>query len=290
VPTPKTAIVQAIFVKLRDANTGQLTRTVVTLADIGEAIREYNLAHSGESLVSDRNPANFWKDMTRRRRSANDAWPVAVFTAGFTGRQLTGQGRSFEFISLKSGQTEAFPEGVPLPTVDTPRHTIASAILPLASRRLGRNDEPWLIQVVVRLRVVETHLCLFSPRKDRIRQIDHLQNSVKLRNSEIDTIYLAVEEDAEGATTELIVTCEAKRRHEDITMDQLLRQPKAVLRSSGVTQNSVIPMTIKTVGSSQIHVVEFSEVTRDDAEATEDLTVVSEALYTLAPAVPGIGD
>src|SRR5439155_23964602 len=115
----------------------------------------------------------------------------------------------------------------PVPTAETPVLPITSAVIPLASRRLGRSDEPWLIQVCVRLRVVETHISLFSPLAERVVMVDHLQNSVKLRRSEIDAIFLVTEE-VDGEQRELIATCEVKVRREDLTMDQVLRQPKAV--------------------------------------------------------------
>ena len=97
-----------------------------------------------------------------------------------------------------------------------------SVSLPLASRRLGRGDEPWLIQVVARLRVVESHFSLVSRRS--VRQLDLLQLNVKLSGTEIDALFLAQEEVAPGVFEEVIVTCEAKGIRDDILEDQILKQ------------------------------------------------------------------
>src|ERR1700694_1655616 len=107
-PTPKTEIIEQIFLKKFDAATRFLTDPTVTLTDVSLAIADYNLAHS-ENLMSTRNPANFFKDFIRNRNSANVNWPATVLKAGYTARQITGSSACFEFVRLSSGQTEAFP-------------------------------------------------------------------------------------------------------------------------------------------------------------------------------------
>jgi len=72
-------------------------------------------------------------------------------------------------------------------------------------------------------------MSLYSSKKKTIRQVDHLQNSVKLRLSEIDAIFLGTEEVAPGKFRQFLIACEAKARGEDITMAQLTRQPIALL-------------------------------------------------------------
>ena len=75
-----------------------------------------------------------------------------------------------------------------VPGEQTPRVKIETISMPLATRRLGRKDEPWLIQVLVKLRIIETHMALFSNRK--IIQLDHLQMNMKLSKTEIDALFL----------------------------------------------------------------------------------------------------
>jgi len=258
----------------------------VSLSDVSEAIREVNRSAPENRPLSDRNPANFFKDFIRNRASANRNWPASVLERGHTARQTTGEGQCFEFVPLAQGQTEPFPPLVPEPSGSTPRHRIESASLPLASRKLGRTDEPWLIQVAVRLRLIQTHLALFSYRE--ILQVDHLQMSVKLRRTEIDALFLAVEEVEQGHC-EVLVTCEAKTGRDDILPDQVLEQVRAVFRQPAITQDVVIPLAMKTLGSSEVYLVEFEPVGRAEIEQTSELNVASAAIYELSPTVPGIG-
>jgi hypothetical protein len=238
--------------------------------------------------MSTKNPANFFKDFVRDKRRANGNWPHYVLTAGYTARQTTGGGRCFEFVALMPGQTEPFPLAI-RPGPETPRHAIESVSLPLASRVLGRSEETWLIQVAVRLRVIETHLSLFSSRRDRIAQVDHLQISAKV-GPEIDALYLVIEDSGTpGQREEAIVSCEAKGLRDDLLEDQILEQVRAVFKLSTVRQNTVIPMGIKVVGRSVLHVVEFQAVTREEAAELACLTTLSDATYELHPPVPGIG-
>lgn len=295
----KAPIIEAIFESLWDPANQKLKEPRVSYPQIKEQIALYNAKNEGKSgLPSVDNPANFFKDFTRRRKSANLWWPNSVFVRGYTARQLVGDKLSFEFVPVRPGQTEPFPVTVPLHTDQTPRHRITSAVLPDASRRLGRSDEPWLIQVAVKLRVVETHLSLFSPRRNWIRQVDHLQNTLKLRKSEIDAVFLVTEEREPGQSSELMVTCEVKRSSEDLNMDQLLRQPVALF-DAVKTVDVVIPFGIRSVGKSLIHVVEFEAISRADAEKIgnpkipseeqiNNLTIQSDAVYEIFPIVPGI--
>jgi len=202
---------------------------------------------------------------------------------------LTGENACFEFVPLPRGQSEPFPHKIPDPSEEHAVYKIESASLPLASRRLGRKDEPWLVQVLVRLRVIETHLSVHSPRRSKVVQVDHLQMSVKQRKTEIDALFLVIEQDAGGRTHEIILCCEAKGRRDDILEDQALRQARAVFKMEGVTQDTVIPIVAKAFAPSKIYIVEFAAVKREDAEETEALTVASKAVYELLPPVPGVG-
>ncbi len=130
------------------------------------------------------------------------------------------------------------------------------------------------------------NLALFSHRK--IVQLDHLQMSVKLANSEIDALFLAIEEGDTG-TREIIVCCEAKGRRDDILEDQLLREAKAVFSMRGITQDTVIPIAVKALAPSQVYVIEYEAIHRVNASRASSLSFASHALYQLVPPVPGIG-
>jgi len=83
VSSAKPEIFERIFTKLWNSATNALSRSIVTLADVQEAIREQYVAHR-RSVLSDRNPANFFKDFIRNRRSANANWPISIKARGYT--------------------------------------------------------------------------------------------------------------------------------------------------------------------------------------------------------------
>lgn len=256
---------------------------MVTLEEVSTAIQANNLAHSNLRPMSTKNPANFFKDFIRKQARGNANWPRRVFEAGYTAVQVTSEGRCFEFIPVVPGQRVAFAlEVVPSPNDKTPHFKIESLSLPLASRRLGRTDEPWLVQVLVRLRVLETHLAICSKR--RIIQLDHLQTNVKLSGAEIDALFLATEQNQE----EIIVCCEAKSKRDDVITSQILGEVRALFRTP-ITQNLILPMAVKALAPSRIYVIEFEAVPRKDIDRKKSLAVASTALYEFVPAVPGIG-
>jgi hypothetical protein len=163
--------------------------------------------------------------------------------------------------------------------------------LPLASRRLGRSDEPWMIQVVTKLRVIETHFSLVSAHA--IRQLDLLQLNVKLTGSEIDALFLAhqeLDEKLNGQATfeEVIVTCEAKSAKEDIVETQVVAQAKAAFEKLKITQNRVIPIAVKCIPPSTLYVIEFEALERDTYAEVDALVVAGQSLFRLEPPVPGI--
>jgi hypothetical protein len=127
---------------------------------------------------------------------------------------------------------------------------------------------------------------LESPRN--IIYVDHLQMNVKLREAEIDALFLATEQLDNDTTRELILTFEAKRT-DDILEDQIISQVEAVLEAQQ-EHDTVIPLAAKTIGS-EIYIVEFQALSRADfidPAAMPQLQVISSALYTLVPPVPGI--
>jgi hypothetical protein len=282
----KTEVIVALFKKRWDESSRSVSDPLVTLNEVSDAIREYNAAHpERRKPVSDRNPANFFKDIIRHRAPGNQMWPKWIFECGYTARQVTGENSCFEFAHIVPGQTEPFPSHVPEPSAATPAMKISSVSMPLASRRLGRSDESWLIQVVVRLRIIDTQLALFSSR--RVIQVDHLQTGVKLGKNEIDAILLAIEE-TDAGTSESIVCCEAKSIKEDVIEEQLIGHVKSVFASLPISQNVAIPICVKTIAKSKIRVLEFGAVERRDAQDLLQLAIVSDAIYELVPPVPGI--
>jgi len=157
----KTPIIEEIFNSRWDSISKTLSDPLVTLIQVEDAIRNYNEKNQSDTL-STRNPANFLKDFIRKKASANRNWPSSVFERGYTARQVTGGNMCFEFVPIDPGQTEPFPERIIHPSPVAKKHQIQSASMSLASRRLGRKDEAWLIQVLVKLNVIETHLAVSS--------------------------------------------------------------------------------------------------------------------------------
>ena len=287
----KTAIIEALFEKRWQGTKRPLTNPVVTLTQVEAAIRAHNKANPKQKL-STKNPANFFKDFVRKKKSANDNWPASVLKRGFSGKQVAGKGVCFEFVRMPPGQSEPFPAPAIRPRANVPIHRIQSASMPLASRRLGRRDEAWLIQVLSRLHVIETHLSLHSPRP--YIQVDLLQTNVKLSGAEIDALFLALEKmsavsETEPQTREVIVVCEAKGLSDDVLVDQIVSQVRAAFRMKALHQDIVLPMAAKAIGPSRIHITQFEPVNRVSAEEISSLKVESEAIYELVPSVPGVG-
>jgi len=286
----KTPIIEALF-NLRWQGPGNpLADPLVTLVQVEEAIGEYN-SDNPQRPLSRLNPANFLKDFIRNKASANRNWPQSVLDRGYTARQATGEGLCFEFVPLQAGQALPFPiTGIHAPGPNVVTLALQSTSMPLASRRLGRKDEAWLIQVIARLHVIESHLALRSPRT--FLQVDLLQTTVKLAKAEIDALFLGIEQlpDIQPAQfREVVITCEAKGLRDDILEDQLIAQVKAAFRMSAVNQNAVMPIAIKAIAPSRVYVVQFRPVNRPEAADLSSLSVESEAIYDLIPPVPGVG-
>jgi hypothetical protein len=287
-PSKKTSVIESLFDTRWDSESRTLSYPKVTLSQVEAAISHYN-EENPDLPLSTRNPANFFKDFIRKKRSANQNWPLSVLQRGYTARQITGENMCFEFVPLDPGQNEPFPIRIYVPSPDAPKHKIQSASMSLASRRLGRSDEAWLIQVLVKLNVIETHLSISSPKP--IIQVDLLQTNIKQARTEIDALFLAFEDpgDESGAYNELLITCEAKGLRDDILEDQIVAQVRAVFRMTPVTQDIVIPIAVKSVRPSEIHIVQFEAIHRSEASDLSGLSIRSEAVYQLVPPVPGIG-
>lgn len=275
----KPQVIQRIYDTLVDSNTGTLTRTVVTSTDVVEAILWCN-ANQGTRL-SEKNPANFIKDVIRGS-GASGMWPERLHDLRIGGRQVTGDGNVFEFIQYEEGQTEAFPQvfgyhdGVQ-------EHEIQSVSMPFASKALGRNDETYLIQVAIKLGLVETHFALYSDLQ--VIELNHLQIGIKLRLTEVDSMYSATYSDSAGEKRQLIITVEAKKRGQRILPEQIVRQVKAAFNETPV--NLVVPLALVSAGGG-IYIAEFAPVRREQSDELESLELAKEVLYKLKPPVKGI--
>jgi hypothetical protein len=282
----KTPVVEYLFEKLSADG-----RTVALFDDVANAIRFFK-EYKGFDL-SDNNPANFMKDLLRgMNASAN--WPESLAQKRITGKQQTGEGRIFEFVPFKDDQTEPFPNPFE-PAGDEEEFVIQSLSLPLATKSLGRNDESWLIQVSVWLRILETHFARSTAY--RLAEIAHLQNGIKLNRSEIDALFLGVEEDADDIRRNVLITCEAKQQKDPILGDQIVRQISSAfgcVSDAHMDIHYVIPTAIKALkDTGSIYLVEFEPWSDEEANIPEanrkELVVARSAIYRLAPPVPGIG-
>lgn len=286
----KPPVIEWIYNQLLDPVTGNLARTVVTKRDVRDGI-----AAAGEGL-SDDNPVNFIKDVIRGL-GASAMWPESLKALRITALQVTGDGNVFEFVPYSEGQTEPFPSTFGYhPEVEVVR--LQSISVPLATKQLGRNDETYLIQVAVKLGVIETHFALTSPLK--LIEMSHLQIGIKLRKTEIDSLYSAMLRNPDGTTERILVTAEAKKRSQRILEEQVVQQVKAAFKITepasgrsrageeiGPPVDLVVPVAM-TSAANGIYVAEFKPVRRAEADTFEALELVAEALYELVPTVKGI--
>ncbi len=278
----KPIVVERIFDLLWDPTTQTLTRTMVTMVEVQNAI-VWAQQNRGTKL-SARNVANFLKDVVRGS-GANAMWPQKLKELGWTAEQRTGKGgNSFEFVRYAAGQTQPFPDR--FAHHDEVRvHKVQSLSLPLATKQLGRDDETYMIQIAVKLAVVETHFALESPIN--IQELTHLQVGIKLRSAEVDSLYVATYLDpADGKSKQMAITAEAKKKGQRIIETQIKQQVRAAFGAIPHVDLVVpIAMMAKNRG---IYIAEFAAVGRANLDAFTDLTLVSEGFYELTPSVRGI--
>lgn len=275
----KPLVVEHIYRSLLDPSTGRLKRSLVTNEDIVQAIDSCREKYGIK--LSSKNPANFIKDIIRGN-GATAMWPVALKEARVSARQVTGYGNVFEFVPYAPDQTEPFPDRFGYHK-DVEQHPIQSVSLPLASKALGRDDETYLIQVAVKLSVVETHFALKSPLN--IVELNHLQIGIKLRLCELDSLFAATYLDKSGQKKQLVITAEAKKKNQRILEDQVVRQVHAAFAETPV--DLVVPIAM-TASAGGIYIAEFKAVARDGYENFDRLELETEALYVLKPRVKGI--
>lgn len=275
----KTQVIEYLFYKHWNEAEGALDRTLMSLDDVAQAIRECNDLYG--STLSDRNPANFMKDLLRGANASKN-WPASVAARRFTGVQRTGDGESFEFIPYRPGQTEPFPDAFKVREA-APRFLVQSISLPLATKSLGRSDETWLIQTAINLRVVETHFAI-APAFPLL-ELTHLQMGIKLRSTEIDALFLGKAGDPKNPDS-VLVTCEAKQAKDPLIPSQIINQVQAAFAEAEV--DTVVPIGLRTVKGLGFYLTEFEAVKRADAQALDELTLASDAIYELRPPVKGI--
>jgi len=275
----KTEVVEHLFQKHWDEKSGQLTKTLMSLEDVAQAIRECNEL-LGRSL-SDRNPANFMKDLMRGANASKN-WPTSVAALRYTAVQRTGSGDVFEFIPYRAGQTEPFPDAFKV-SLDADRYFVQSISLPLVTKSLGRVDETWLVQTAINLRVIETHFSVAAAFP--LLELTHLQMGIKLRQTEIDALFLG-KAGTEKENFPVLVTCEAKHYNDPIIPQQIINQVQAAFEETEVT--TVVPIGLRAIKDIGFYLTEFEAVKREDADTLEELTLASDAIYQLMPAVKGI--
>ena len=278
-PSQKTKVIEHLFDKYWNEETGSLTKTLMSLDDVGQAIGECNEAY--ELGLSANNPANFMKDFLRGSNASNN-WPERVAKKRFTAVQRTGKGECFEFIRYAQGQTEPFPDEFRVRN-EAPRYPVQSISMPLVTKTLGRSDETWLIQTAVNLRVVETHFAVEA--KFPLLELTHLQMGIKLKSTEIDALFLGKVGDQRHPES-VLVTCEAKQAKDPFIPSQIIYQVQAAFSLSEV--DTVVPIGLRTVRGVGFYLVEFEAVKRDTALKLKELTRASDAIYMLRPPVKGI--
>jgi hypothetical protein len=268
VASQKTAVIENLFRERHDPATDSLSDPVVTLEEVSDVIRKWG------GGLSDRNPANFMKDIVRTR-TRNETFPAAVVEAGWTAIQEPGEGNCFRFVELPAGRSTAFTVNQPKAELLQNPHRVQSLSLPPASRAFGRSDETWLTHVVTNLDIVHTHLSLYSSVE--LLGLELLQSNVKLGKAEVDAVYL-------GALTNgdnLLVSCEMKGPTEELDLDQIARGSERVA-STSPDADFVLPLGVQALPGGLVWIVEFDT-------SFPPLRKVTEGVYRLTPPVQGIG-
>jgi len=285
---------------------GELDDGIAYRTDVTDAIRD-----TGAQL-SVGNAANFLKDLIRKKNVVEN-WPEEMIAARVSARQRYGNERVMQFFEYPEEWPSPFPDWHS-PDEQTPIYTMQSVSMDSLARTLGRSEESWLTQIAVNLHLVHTQLALFSPTelRRRVRDVRHLQMSVKTQ-PEIDAAYIATySTDRPGEHENVFVTLEAKQRDERILVDQIREQ---VSKAFGITAHlsdpaihAVKPMALQVIRwphagrlENMIFLVEFKTVDRtrfDEVYAPTanplaiydmELEQESATLYRFEPAFPALG-
>lgn len=275
-------MIEVLFDQVWDAENKRLKRNIVTLEEVKKAIITCNEKY--DLGLSEKNPANFLKDIVRGK-TASAMWPETLKENRITARQLPGEGNAFEFLTFPEGTNVPFPNKFE-PVDATPRYKLQSVSMPMASRMLGRADETWLTQCAVNLRLVETYFATCSDLP--VVELSHLQMGIKLRNTEIDALFLASCID-KGTSFQCAITCEAKQHRERILEHQIINQAISAFAETHV--DMVAPIALRSVKDIGIQLIEFERFVRDDLERLNQLLeieCVGTVIYELCPPVQGI--
>lgn len=278
----KTVVIEYLFFSNWDSASQTLRTALIDQDEVVRAIRYCNVRDNRGRSTN--NPANFMKDIVRNA-NASSVWPQAVAALRYTAIQRTGNRGVFEFIPYAPAQTEPFPDiykfraGVPV-------FAVQSLSMLAESKMLGRQDESWLVQTAARLAIVETHLALTSPLRGSVVDVIHLQNQMKLHNTEMDAVYMVRLRDPQGNLVTGAITVEAKGEGERVLENQLVAQAKAAFGQAKFQY--AIPIALRTVTGRGVYVAEFGKVDVVAADLYSAPVLVSEALYELTPPVPGI--
>ena len=293
----KAIIIEQIFDRRWDSGTQSLKRDLVTLRDVSDAIKRFNRkVPKGLKPLSDKNPANFFKDFIRRTSAANRNWPKSVLSRGYTASQETGAGNSFRFVRLPPGHVSAFvvsESNYPQDPGKVCKFRIQSLSLDAKSRLLGRRDESWLMQVAAQLRLIQSHLALCSELS--FIEVSELQQNLKQSGAEIDGLFL-------GKVTShqsMLITVEAKGKTDDILQVQIAAQVTAVMRMKSIQKNLeaiagnvnefyILPMAMKVIEESVVYVAEFEPVKYIKDGKVAAVSLVRESLGQIMPSVEGI--
>ena len=272
----KTQVIEFLFNERYDGASNSVDDPVVTFNDLARAIRE-----TGAKL-STKNLANFWKDIVRAS-SRNNTWPADVFDKGWTGTDAIGQrdSASFAFVEVDQSVKTPFPEPPePSQAAIDAATVIETLSIPLASKQLGRSDETWVSQVAQRLKLIEQHFAVASPVP--AAEIEFLQTSVGLAGGEVDAVYRLID----TSENYWLIAVEAKGRKDLLHLLQLSRSSQLLQEYANnrmeITVSGVIPVGLKVIGVSRLHVVEFA------SDGSDEPAVVAESVFLLQPAVPGI--
>ena len=242
--------------------------------------------------LSTGNAANFLKDLIRKKTVLKN-WPEEMVAAKISARQRYGSERVLQFFEHPADWPSPFPDWH-APSASTPVYTAQSVSMDSLARSLGRTEESWLTQIAVNLHLVHTQLALFSPSdiRDRIRDLRHLQMSIKTQ-PEIDAAYVATYRSTLGERPEnVFITLEAKQRDERILVDQIREQvAKAFEITARLNEppiDAVKPMALQVVRhehkgdlESMFFLVEFSTVYRDEFDRSYRTPGDEEALYQM---------
>ncbi|MDQ1198232.1 hypothetical protein [Agrobacterium sp. SORGH_AS 787] len=290
----KPPVFQYLFDRRYDWGRRTFTPLTVTQEEIQDAIGQ--LRDEGNTL-STGNPANFMKDFLRGI-NRNAQWPEPIADARYTARQAYGEGRVFDFVPYQPGQTVPFPDDFALPA-EPVVHAVETLSMPAVARKVGRPDDPWLMQICVQQRILHTHFAVHSELQ--VVDFHHLQSSLKGTPS-LDALFLLTFNAGERLQKAL-VTFEAARTA-PILPDQIKAQAAAMARRCQSTDglgdiDFIIPVAanIATVRSSpviamfemeRIAVEEGREALRQDRTHELPLLITRMVGYTLNPKVAGI--